>query len=80
MQMSKNQPQKKKPLNKFIRLTGVGLQMGITIYVAAYFGKKIDAHYQFEKKYITILFIIIGFVGSLVSLMVQLKKINEKDS
>jgi membrane protein DedA with SNARE-associated domain len=78
--MNKNQHPKKKPLNKFIRLTGVGLQMGITIYVAAYFGKKIDAHYQFEKRYFTFLFIIIGFVGSLVSLLVQLKKINEEDS
>lgn len=44
-----NQP-RKKPLNKFVRLTGIGLQMGITIYLAAYFGKRIDAHYQFEKK------------------------------
>lgn len=78
--MSKNQLPKKKELNKFIRLTGVGLQMGITIYFAAYFGKKIDAHYEFEKRYFTFLFIIIGFVGSLVSLLIQLKKINEKDS
>ena len=78
--MSKNQLPKKEPLNKFIRLTGVGLQMGITIYLAAYFGKKIDAHYQFEKQYFTFLLIIIGFVGSLISLLVQLKKINEKDS
>ena len=78
--MSKKQLPKKEPLDKFIRLTGVGLQMGITIYAAAYFGKKIDAHYQFEKQYFTFLLIIIGFVGSLVSLLVQLKKINEKDS
>ena len=78
--MSKNRLPKKEPLNKFIRLTGVGLQMGITIYFAAYFGKKIDAHYQFEKQYFTFILIIIGFVASLVSLLVQLKKINEKDA
>ena len=47
--MSKNQLPKKEPLNKFIRLTGVGLQMGITIYVTAYFGKKIDAYYQYPS-------------------------------
>jgi hypothetical protein len=76
--MSNQQPQKK-PLNKFVRLSGVGLQMGITIYLAAYFGKKIDAHYGFEKNYITLILILIGFIGSLVSLMAQLKKINDKE-
>jgi hypothetical protein len=70
---------KKKPLNKFVRLTGVGLQMGITIYLAAYFGKKIDAHYDFEKNYSTLILILFGFIGSLVSLMAQLKKINDKE-
>ena len=74
----KEQLPKKKPLNKFIRLSGVGLQMGITIYFAAYFGKKIDAHYNFEKNYATLILILFGFIGSLISLMIQLKKINEK--
>jgi len=73
------EPQKKQ-LNKFVRLTGIGLQMGITIYVAAYVGKRIDAHYNFEKNYITLVLILLAFVGTLVSLMAQLKKINEKDS
>jgi len=53
--------------------------MGITIYLAAYFGKKIDAHYGFEKNYITLILILFGFIGSLVSLMAQLKKINDKE-
>lgn len=75
----KEQLPKKKPLNKFVRLSGVGLQMGITIYVAAYFGKKIDAHYGFEKNYITLILIILAFSASLVSLMAQLKKINDKE-
>ena len=75
----KDQLPKKKQLNKFVRLSGVGLQMGITIYLAAYFGKKIDAHYGFEKNYITLTLILIGFIGSLVSLMAQLKKINDKE-
>jgi hypothetical protein len=78
MQMTQ-QPQKKKQLNKFIRLTGVGLQMGITIYLAAYVGKKLDTYYNFEKNYITLVLILFGFIGSLVSLMIQLKKINEKE-
>ncbi len=74
----KEQLPKKKPLNKFIRLSGVGLQMGITIYLAAYFGKKIDAYYNFEKNYATISLILFCFIGSLISLLIQLKKINEE--
>lgn len=75
----KKTPQKKQQLNKFIRLSGIGLQLGITIYLAAYFGKKLDAHYQNDKKVFTLVFIMIAFVGTLISLMVQLKKIQEKD-
>ena len=74
-----NLQQPKKPLNKFVRLTGVGLQMGITIYVAAYVGKKLDASYGFEKKYFTLTLVILGFLASLCSLLVQLKIINEED-
>ncbi len=76
--MNKKDSQKK-PLNKFIRLTGVGLQIGITIYLASYFGKKVDAYYQNDKNYITLIFILIAFLGSLISLMIQLKKIQEKE-
>lgn len=75
--MNKSQTPKNKPHNKFIRLTGVGLQMGITIYFAAYFGKKIDAHYQFEKNYFTLILILFAFIASFISLLIQLKKINE---
>lgn len=76
----KNLKPQKKPLNKFIRLSSVGLQMGITIYLAAYVGKKIDAHYGFAKNYATLILILIAFIGSLYSLMIQLKKINDKDT
>jgi len=76
--MKNQQDLKKKPLNKFVRLSGVGLQMGITIYVAAYFGKKLDLYYQFETNYITLVFVLVAFIGSFVSLLIQLKKINDQ--
>ena len=75
--ISKKPP--KKTINKALQLSGAGLQMGITIYVASYFGKKIDIYYQNEKNYITLIFILIAFVVSLISLMIRLKKIQEKD-
>ena len=77
--MSKQENQKKKPLNKFVRLSGVGLQMGITIYFAAYFGNKLDASYQLEKNYFTLVFVLVAFIGTFISLLIQLKKINDDE-
>lgn len=70
-------PSKKKQLNKFLQLTGVGLQMGITIYLGAYFGKKLDAHFQTSKTF-TLILTLVALVISLYSIIQQLKKINEK--
>ena len=70
-------PSKKKQLNKFLQLTGVGLQMGITIYFGAYFGKKLDAHFQTSKTF-TLILTLVALVISLYSIIQQLKKINEK--
>ena len=60
-----------------MQLTGVGLQMGITIYLGAYFGKKLDAHFQTSKTY-TLILTLVALVISLYSIIQQLKKINEK--
>ena len=69
---------KKSQLNKFIQLTGVGLQMGITIYLGAFFGKKLDAYFEYEKKTFTIILTLIALVASLYSVISQLKRINDK--
>ncbi len=74
----KNQQKKKKQLHKFIRFSGVGVQMGVTMYLAAYFGKKLDAYYGHEKKIITLVFVVVGLVASLYSLLAQVKKIQDK--
>ncbi|MFC2109097.1 AtpZ/AtpI family protein [Bacteroidota bacterium] len=68
---------KKKPLNKYIRLSGVGMQMGLTIYLASYFGKKLDLHYGMEKKVFTLGLILFAFIASLYSILAQLKKIQD---
>lgn len=72
---SPKNPQKK-PLDKFIRLSGVGIQLGATIYLSAYFGKKLDIYFGYEKA-ITISLILFSFVISMYSLLQQLKKIQD---
>ncbi len=66
----------KKPLNKFIRLTGIGLQMGITIYLASYLGKWLDVKYPNENNIYTIVLTLSGVALSFYSLLKQIKNIN----
>ena len=51
--------------------------MGITIYLGAFFGKKLDAHYQTNKVF-TIILTLLALIASLWSVIAQLKRINDK--
>jgi len=72
--------QKKNSINKFIRFSGIGIQIGVTMYLAAYFGKKLDAYYGNEKKIMTLVFIVFAMVISLYSLLAQVKKMQDKNN
>ena len=72
-------PDKKKQLNKYLQLTSIAFQMGITIYLGAYFGKKLDAYFMYEKKTFTIILTLVAMVISLWSVLAQLKNINDKN-
>jgi len=67
----------KKQLNKYIRLTGIGLQMGITIYLASYFGKWLDVKYPNENNLYTIILTLAGVAISFYNLLQQIKNINK---
>ena len=68
----------KKQLNKYIRFTGIGFQLGVTIYLAVYIGKKLDSHFLMEKKLFTLGFILISLIASIWSIVKQLEKINNE--
>ncbi|MDD3722500.1 MAG: AtpZ/AtpI family protein [Lutibacter sp.] len=74
-----DKPNKKKQLNKYLQLTGIAFQMGITIYLGAYFGKKLDAHYQNSTRTFTIILTLVALLISIWSVLSQLKNINEKN-
>ena len=71
-------PNKKKQLNKYLQLTGVAFQMGITIYLGAYFGKKLDVYFQTSNKTYTIILTLVALLISIWSVLAQLKNINNK--
>ena len=67
----------KKQLNRYIVLSGIGLQMGVTIYLFAYAGKWLDARYT-ESKVFTIVLTLAGVGLSLYSMLRQLKNLDQR--
>ncbi|MEJ6794325.1 MAG: AtpZ/AtpI family protein [Flavobacteriales bacterium] len=76
--MNKKKSKKKQP-NRFIALSMLASQMGITIYLGAYFGKRLDQNYLNEKPWFTIIGILSALVLSLLSLIKQLNRLNKDD-
>lgn len=75
MEEKKKSNKKKNSTPKSIAIfTGIAAQMGITIFLGAYFGKWLDVQYPAEKKWFTMIFTLLG-VG--ISLYVVLKQINK---
>ena len=65
----------KKPLNKAIRLSGVGLQMGLTIYLGFLLGEWLDK--IFNKSFLTETITLASIFLSMYSLIKQANKIND---
>jgi len=74
----KNNPKKERP-NNYLQLTSVVFQMGITIYAGAYFGKKLDEHFQTSKKIFTLILTLLSLLIAMYNIINQLKKINESN-
>ncbi|WP_298262841.1 AtpZ/AtpI family protein [uncultured Lutibacter sp.] len=71
-------PKKKKQLNKYLQLTGVAFQMGITIYLGVYFGKWLDSYFETSNKIYTIILTLLSLFAAIWSVLAQLKRINDK--
>ena len=65
-----------KPHNRWIVVTGVGIQMGVIIFVSAYLGKKIDTYYETETAWFTLAFILFGIFASMYLLLKQIKNLD----
>ncbi len=72
---------RKKEKNQFpnyLSLIGIAAQMGITIYLFAFFGKKLDLKYPNEKNYFTVFLTIFGVFISLAIIIKQLNRLNKE--
>ena len=68
-----------KQSKKFLVLTGIAIQMGVTVFLGAYLAKYLDMKYPYSKKWFTMLFTLLSIGISIYFLLRQLKRINEQD-
>ncbi|MGE0561892.1 MAG: AtpZ/AtpI family protein [Flavobacteriales bacterium] len=78
--MKSNQPSKKpKRRNNFIRLSGIGIQMGVTVFLGAYLGKFLDQKFPSNKNWFTIGLTIFAVAISLYNILQQVNRINQEE-
>jgi F0F1-type ATP synthase assembly protein I len=78
MEDSEKKPKKKNSrLKNWAILSGIGFQMGATIFVCAWIGKKLDEKYPMEKNWFTIGFVLFGVFASLYVVLKQVKYLNK---
>lgn len=73
---------KKKPNTTFKNLfyfSGVGIQMGLTIYLGAYAGKWLDLQYPSNKNWFTITLTLVAVAISLYTLLKQIQRFNKNN-
>lgn len=73
-QQKPSNPQKPKQYNVFLKYTGLGLQLCVTIGVAGWLGYMLDQKLGFKFPAFLLSFIIIALVGSLYMLIKNLPK------
>jgi F0F1-type ATP synthase assembly protein I len=68
---------KKSRLKNWAILSGIGFQMGATIFVCAWIGKKLDERFPSNKNWFTIGLVLFGVFASLYIVLKQLKNLNK---
>lgn len=78
MTTKKNQekPKKDSQLKNAIQLSGIGIQMGVIIYVFVLLGKWLDTTYNNGDKLFIIITTLLGVAVSLYVVLKQLKRIH----
>lgn len=76
--MSKNNLPKPQ-LNKFVRFTGIALQMGVTIYLGSKLGEWLDTKYTNEDGLYTKICTLVAVFVAMLSVIMQVTKLSKND-
>jgi len=68
-----------KKVSRYLRLTGIGLQMGVTVFIGAYIGRWLDEEYPADKKWFTIGLTLFAVAISLYSMLKQVNRLNKEE-
>ncbi|CAM1372126.1 conserved hypothetical protein [Tenacibaculum litoreum] len=70
---------KKKPLNKYIRFTGIALQMGLTIYLGSLLGEWLDQKYPNDNQLYVKICTLAAVFGAMLSVIIQVTNLTKND-
>lgn len=76
MATNKKNQKPENPLKKVAALSGIAIQMGVTIYVFVLLGKWLDQSYNPSGKLFLIIFTLVGVSLSLYVVLRQVNKLN----
>jgi F0F1-type ATP synthase assembly protein I len=77
--MPENKKNKRKQPSRFLTLTMVATQMGVTIFLGASLGKYLDERYSTPKPWFTISLTLFSLLVSLYSVLKQVNKLNDDE-
>jgi len=75
--MPENKKNKRKQPSRFLTLTMVATQMGVTIFLGASLGKYLDERYSTPKPWFTISLTLFSLLISLYSVLKQVNRLND---
>jgi F0F1-type ATP synthase assembly protein I len=77
--MPENKKNKRKQPSRFLTLTMVATQMGVTIFLGASLGNYLDERYSTPKPLFTISLTLFSLLVSLYSVLNQVNKLNDDE-
>ncbi|XOV66702.1 MAG: AtpZ/AtpI family protein [Fluviicola sp.] len=79
--MSSQEDKDKKSRNsaRYLALTGIAAQMGVTIVAGGYLGKYLDGKYPNDKQWFTIGVTLFSVAVALYVVLKQVNRLNQKD-
>lgn len=72
-----NKNKNQKPHNRWIVLTGAGIQMGVVIFITALLGDKIDDYLENSKPWFTLIFVLFGVFVSIYLFIKQVQNLDK---
>jgi len=69
----------KKPLNKYLRFSGIAIQMGLTIYLGSKLGEWLDSYFLNEKQLYFKISTLFAVFLAMFSVIRQVTKISNKN-